>query len=114
MFGTRRISDVDVRAAAGLGEGGVVLVDVREDDEWEAGHAPDAVHVPLGEVGKAAGRFAGRRVLVVCRSGNRSAKAAKSLAGAGVDVANVAGGMSSWAAAGLPVVRPDGSPGAVA
>ena len=114
MFGSRRISDVDVQEAAGLGEGGAVLVDVREDDEWAAGHAPDAVHVPLGEVGKAAGRFAGRRVMVVCRSGNRSAKAAKALAEAGVEVTNVAGGMSSWAAAGLPVVRNDGTPGAVA
>ena len=114
MFGTRKISDVDVQEVAGVGEGGAVLVDVREDDEWEAGHAPDAVHVPLGEVGEAAGRFAGRRVMVVCRSGNRSAKAAKALAEAGVEVTNVAGGMSSWAAAGLPVVRPDGSPGAVA
>ena len=114
MFGTRKISDVDVQEAAGLGRGGVVLVDVREDDEWEAGHAPDAVHVPLGEVGKAAGRFADRRVMVVCRSGNRSAKAAKALAGAGVEVTNVAGGMSSWAQAGLPVVRNDGTPGSVA
>ena len=113
MFGTRKVSDVDVQEVARLGEGGAVLVDVREDDEWDAGHAPDAVHVPLGEVGKAAGRFAGRQVIVVCRGGNRSAKAAKTLAAAGVDVTNVAGGMSSWAAAGLPVVRPDGSPGAV-
>ena len=114
MFGSRRISDVDVQEAAGLGEGGAVLVDVREDDEWAVGHAPDAVHVPLGEVGKAAGRLAGRRVMVVCRSGNRSAEAAEARAEAGVDVTNVAGGMSSWAAAGLPVVRNDGTPGAVA
>jgi len=114
MFGSRKLRDMEVREAPGLGEGGAVLVDVREDDEWEADHAPDAVHVPLAEVGKAAGRFAGRRVMVVCRSGNRSAKAAKALAEASVDVTNVAGGMSSWAAAGLPVVRPDGSSGVVA
>lgn len=113
MFGSKTVSGVGVREAVGLAEGGAVLVDVRDDDEWVAGHAPDAVHVPLGEVGAAEG-FAGRRVLVVCRSGNRSAKAAQALAGAGVDVTNVTGGMSSWAAAGLPVVADDGSPGAVA
>lgn len=112
MFGSKPVSGVGVREAVGLREGGAVVVDVR--DEWAAGHAPDAVHVSLGEVGKAAEGFAGRRVLVLCRSGNRSAKAAKALAEAGVDVTNVTGGMSSWAEAGLPVVRDDGSPGAVA
>ena len=114
MFGSEPLSGVGVQEAMGLREGGAVLLDVREDDEWAAGHAPDAVHVPLGEVGKAAEGFAGRRVLVVCRSGNRSAKAAKALAEAGVDVTDVTGGMSSWAEAGLPVVCDDGSPGAVA
>ena len=113
MFGSETVSGVGVREAVGLREGGAVLVDVREDDEWAAGHAPDAVHAPLGELGKAAEGFAGRRVLVVCRSGNRSAKAA-TLAEVGVDVTNVTGGMSSWAEAGLPVVHDDGSPGAVA
>lgn len=113
MFGRKPVGGVGVEEAVGLRKGGAVLVDVREVDEWRAGHAPDAVHVPLGEVETAAEGFAGRRVLVVCRSGNRSAKAAKTLAAAGVDVTNVAGGMSSWAEAGLPVVRDDGSPGAV-
>jgi len=114
MFGSGTVSGVGVREAVGRREGGAVLVDVRENDEWAAGHASDAVHVPLGEAGEAAERLAGRRVLVVCRSGNRSAKAAKALAEAGVDVTNVVGGMSSWAEAGLPVVADDGSPGAVA
>ena len=50
----------------------------------------------------------------MCRSGARSAEAAKVLAAAGIEVRNVVGGMSSWVAAGLPVVRDDGSPGAVA
>jgi len=114
MFGSGTVKGVGVREAVGLREGGAVLVDVREDDEWVAGHAPGAVHVPLGEVGRAADGFAGCRALVVCRSDNRSAKAAKALTGAGVDVTNVTGGMSSWAEAGLPVVVDDGSPGTVA
>ncbi|GAC1376019.1 MAG: hypothetical protein NVSMB4_04500 [Acidimicrobiales bacterium] len=92
---------------------GTLLVDVREHDEWGAGHAPGAVHIPLGAVPGTLARFADQEVLTVCRSGGRSAKAAAILQKAGVRVRNVAGGMSTWSAAGLPVVRDDGSPGAV-
>lgn len=91
-----------------------MLLDVREPDEWAAGHAPGAIHIPLAEVGATAARFEGREVLAVCRSGGRSAKAAETLAQAGIEVRNVAGGMTAWAAAGLPVMRDDGTPGAVA
>lgn len=100
--------------AAALQRTGALLLDVREDEEWCSGHAPDAIHLPLSEVTGAAARFEGRHVLTVCRSGGRSAQAAEALAAAGVDVRNVAGGMSSWAEAGLAVVRDDGMPGTVA
>ena len=113
MFGRNKTNEVRPAEVAELRGRGAVLVDVREDDEWTAGHAPDAVHLPLGRVGEAAGRFAGQAVLTVCRSGARSGRAAKTLAAAGVGVHSVAGGMSAWAAAGLPVVRDDGSPGRV-
>ncbi len=109
-----KIDDVSPQDSVGLREKGAVLLDVREPDEWAAGHAPDAVHVPLTDVQKTAARFAGQEVLTVCRSGGRSAKAAETLAGAGVKVRNVAGGMTAWADAGLPVVRDDGAPGTVA
>ena len=79
--------------SADLRDLGAVLVDVREGDERSAGYAPEAVHVPLAEVGDAVSRFDGLQVLAVCRSGGRSAKAAETLAAAGVDVRNVAGGM---------------------
>jgi len=79
-----------------------------------AGHAPGAVHVPLGEVSNAASRFDGQQVLTVCRSGGRSAKAAEILVAVGVNVRYVADGMTAWAEAGLPVVRDDGAVGAVA
>ena len=106
--------EVIPQEAAGLQDQGAVLVDVREDDEWAVGHAPEAVHVPLAEVSDAASRFDGQQVLTVCRSGGRSAKAAELLAAAGIDVRNVAGGMTAWAELDLPVVRDDGSAGAVA
>ena len=114
MFGRQKTHEVHPKQAVELQRSGAILLDVREDDEWAAGHAPGAVHVPLGRVSEATSRFRGQDVLTVCRSGARSGRAAKVLAAAGVDVRNVAGGMSSWSAAGLPVVRGDGSPGRVA
>lgn len=114
MLRRHKIEDVSPQEAAGRHEHGAVLLDVREPAEWAAGHAPGAVHVPLDDVSAAAPRFADAEVLAVCRSGNRSAKAAEALVAAGVKARNVAGGMTAWTAAGLPVVRDDGSPGAVA
>lgn len=90
-----------------------VLLDVREPDEWAAGHAPDACHVPLGDLDPA-GLPAASTVLCICRSGGRSAKATEALRAAGIDAANVTGGMTAWAEAGLPVIRTDGQPGTVA
>lgn len=113
VFRRPRIEDVSPEDAAAMHERGAVLLDVREDDEWRAGHAPGATHVPLGELSHATGRLSGRQVLAVCRGGNRSGSAAIVLADAGIQVRNVAGGMSSWAAAGLAVVCDDGSPGTV-
>lgn len=112
MPGTE-ITDIDGAEAIRRQGEGAVLVDVREDDEWTAGHAPDAVHVPLGVLGQDLSQFNGRTVLTVCRSGGRSMQAAKALDQAGIDVANVAGGMSAWESNGLPVVRDDGSAGTV-
>jgi len=86
------------------------LVDVREDDEWTAGHAPDAVHVRLGDLGARAAELPrDREVYVICRTGARSAYAAQMLAGAGWNAVNVADGMAGWAVAGRPMVSEDGS-----
>ena len=89
-----------------------VLLDVREADEWAAGHAPGATHVPLSRLTPDTVP-AGATVLCVCRSGGRSGKATEALRKLGLDAINVAGGMTAWAAAGLPVVRDDGQPGSV-
>jgi len=96
-------------------ERGAVLLDVREPHEWKSGHAPKARHIPLGQLGSRAGELPrNREILVVCRSGARSARAAKLLAAQRGDVANVKGGMSAWTRAGLPVVAKGGGPGRVA
>lgn len=113
MFGHHKIHHATPTEAAERLRDGAVLLDVRDDDEWAAGHAPKARHVPLARLSTAASDLRGREVLTVCRGGGRSARAARALAEAGVEVRNVAGGMSSWASAGLPVVRDDGSPGTV-
>jgi rhodanese-related sulfurtransferase len=89
-----------------------VLLDVREDDEWAAGHAPGARHIALMDLRPDS--FApGTHVLCVCRSGGRSAKATEVLRNVGIDAVNVSGGMTAWDAAGLPVVCDDGSAGTV-
>ena len=86
------------------------LLDVREDDEWAAGHAPDAVHVRLGELGARVGEVPhDREVYVICRSGTRSAYAAQALASAGLKAVNVADGMTGWAVAGRPMISEDGA-----
>jgi len=89
---------------------GVFLLDVREDDEWTAGHAPEAVHVRLGARGARVGELPrDREVYVICRSGARSAYAAQTLAGGGVSTVNVADGMTGWAVAGRPMISEDGA-----
>jgi rhodanese-related sulfurtransferase len=89
---------------------GAFLLDVREDDEWTAGHAPDAVHVRLGELGARVGELPrDREVYVICRSGNRSAYAAQALAASGLNTVNVSDGMTGWAVASRPMVSEDSS-----
>lgn len=104
--------DVDVAQAERLMEAGAVLLDVREQGEWDSGHADKALHVPLGQLQPTAFPT-DSTIVAVCRSGNRSSQAASILAAAGLDVVNLEGGMKAWARAGLPVVRNDGQQGSV-
>jgi rhodanese-related sulfurtransferase len=102
------VTDIDPAAAVRLLEAGAFLLDVREDDEWDAGHAPEAVHVVMGSVSDRIDEIpSDRTVVCICRVGGRSGAVATALAGAGYDVRNVDGGMLAWEAAGLSVV--DGS-----
>lgn len=113
MFHGRRIPEVDVTDAS-AGREPSVLLDVREADEWNAGHAPSAYWIPLGELERARMEVPiNRRIVCVCRSGARSARAAEALITMGFDAVNMTGGMKAWAAEGLPVVRDDGSEGQV-
>jgi rhodanese-related sulfurtransferase len=102
-----------VVAAALVDSGDALLLDVREDDEWAAGHSPNATHLPLGQLDPAA-IPSGTPVIAICRSGARSSRAAATLAAAGISVSNLDGGMKAWAAAGLPIVTDTGAPGTLA
>src|ERR1700746_542677 len=89
---------------------GVFLLDVREDDEWTAGHAPEAVHVRLGELGARIDELPhDRELYVICRSGNRSSYAAQALAARGLNTINVSDGMTGWAVAGRALGREGGA-----
>ncbi|WP_413452729.1 rhodanese-like domain-containing protein [Georgenia phoenicis] len=99
-------SSVPAARAVELVREGAALVDVRENHEWKAGHAPQAIHVPLGRIDSAPRRLsADSPVLVVCASGMRSRSGAKKLRAAGFDAASVSGGMAAWEQAGGAVRR---------
>jgi rhodanese-related sulfurtransferase len=113
MWQGQRIQEVDA-TDADAGREHNVLLDVRNADEWEAGHAPSAKWVPLRELETV--RFSlpiNRRIVCVCRSGSRSARAAAQLIQMGFDAVNMTGGMRAWVAQGLPVVKDDGAPGQI-
>ena len=85
---------------------GALVIDVREADEYAAGHVPGARLMPLRTVPARCGELpTGRSVFVICASGNRSLSAADFLTRAGVDAWSVAGGTGAWTVAGRPVAR---------
>jgi rhodanese-related sulfurtransferase len=86
------------------------LVDVREDDEWAAGHAPDAQHIPLGALAARCGEIPqDRQLYVVCRSGARSAHATHVLNAGGWQAVNISDGMQGWESAGRPMSSESGA-----
>ena len=112
LFGQRStLGAVDAKRALDRGS---VLVDVRGPGEWHAGHAPQAIHLPLDQLTRRLAELpADRPIITVCRSGHRSAIASALLRGEGRTATNLAGGMNAWADAGLPVVTDRGTPGHV-
>ena len=100
--------------ARSLMDTGAILIDVREPQEWQAGHAQGARHIPLAQLDQRQRELPlGRVVITVCRSGARSAHAASLLAEQGREVSNLRGGMRAWVAGGLPLVANGGHQGAV-
>jgi rhodanese-related sulfurtransferase len=102
------IREISVDELAASLASGSRLVDVREQVEFDEGHVPGAVHVPLATVADHVEQFRGvGPTYVICRSGARSMRACEFLADRGVEVANVAGGTMAWLLSGREVETAD-------
>lgn len=109
---TGTITQIGVADVAALVESGAAFIDVREHQETSAGSAPGVQFIPLQ--GFTLDQVpTGRPLVLICRSGRRSDAVANALAGMGYETYNVVGGMQAWAAAGLPVIAENGTPGMV-
>ncbi len=106
--------ELDALGADEAHEHGASLLDVREPDEFAAGHAPGAVSIPLGSLQARRTELPAEGVILcICRSGVRSATAADLLVAAGHDAVNVLGGTLAWSREGLALVASDGGSGTV-
>ncbi len=104
------VPEIDVAELAQRREVGAVVLDVRNPDEYDAGHVPGVILIPMGELVERVDEIPTEGTLpIICRSGNRSLHAAEWLRGQGIDAVNVAGGMLAWAEAGLEI-ETGGSP----
>lgn len=111
MFARRNLPEV---STAAVGEDAYVL-DVRDPDEWVAGHPRGAVHLPMMEIpGRMSEIPQDRDVVVVCRVGGRSAQVVAYLQAQGYErVSNLEGGLFAWQAAGRELISEDGQPARV-
>jgi len=87
----------------------VVLLDVRENNEYSSGHIRDSIHIPMASLSKRLGeleKYKSRPILAYCRSGSRSNSACSTLSKKGFEhVSNLAGGIMSWSNANLPITK---------
>jgi len=99
-------ASVNVTQASELRNAGAFVLDVRQPEEWEQVHIPDAVLIPLGELASRVDEVPkDQKILVVCRSGNRSQQGRDILLAAGFsEVTSMNGGVTLWQTAGFPVV----------
>ena len=98
----REVSSRDVQAMR-AGKEDIVLLDVREPQEWNLGHVPGAVHIPRGQLETRVEQVVprDRKVVIYCAAGNRSALAADTLQQMGyANVSSLAGGWRDWVGSG--------------
>ncbi|QKJ18507.1 rhodanese-like domain-containing protein [Microbacterium hominis] len=79
------------------------LIDVREEDEFSAGHVPGAVNLPMSTIGARLDELPEGPFDVICKVGGRSARVVQALAARGYEASNVEGGTDEWIAAGYPL-----------
>ena len=106
------VPEIDIAETARRHAEGAVVIDVRQPEEYVEGHVPGAPLIPLDTVPEHLEDFpTDREVLIICRSGARSRKAAEFLRSRGVDAVNVGGGTLAWIEAGHPVETGDRAEG---
>jgi rhodanese-related sulfurtransferase len=98
--------EISVSEASAKRDAGAFILDVREPDEWNERHIPGTTLIPLGELASRVDELPqDQEIVVVCRSGNRSAEGRDILLAAGfTQVTSMAGGIKQWATAGLETV----------
>jgi rhodanese-related sulfurtransferase len=101
------VPEIDIDEFARRREQGAPVIDVREPDEYTAGHVPGATLIPLATVPDRLSDVPVGEVLVICRSGGRSRRAAEFLAANGIQATNVAGGTQAWMQSGRGVTKGD-------
>jgi rhodanese-related sulfurtransferase len=105
------VREVSANEATQLLEDDAVLLDVRQENEWNAGHAPMATLIPLAELADYVDELPRDRLIIcACRSGGRSLRAATFLQDQGFDTVNLTGGMMAWFSEDLPFESDDGEP----
>jgi len=105
MFG-RKKKTVDVRTAYEMAQNdGWIIVDVRTKRERKDGFPPGSIHYSLDSLNQRLRKLEGKKVLAICRSGNRSGTAVRILEQNDIEAINVKGGMNAWTRAGLPTTR---------
>lgn len=114
LFDRFKTPGVSGTQAREMVRGGAQLIDVRESSEWNAGHAPQAAHIPSSQVSSRMNRFKkDKDIVVVCRSGNRSRAVTKQLRVQGYEAFTLQGGMRAWQEADGPVLDRKGRPGRI-
>lgn len=98
--------EITVAEALAKRDAGAFILDVRQPEEWNEFHVPDSTLIPLGDLAARAAELPkDQEIVIVCRSGNRSAQARDILLGAGfTQVTSMAGGLTQWKAVGYPTV----------
>ncbi len=109
------VAAVDVAEGRARVDSGAIVLDVREPNEWDAGHIEGATWIPLGDLPERFGELdRSTAIVVACTVGVRSAIATKALADEGYEAVNLAGGVQAWVEAGESLVDGNGDPGNVA
>ena len=107
-------NEVSAAQTLELLEDNALLLDVREQHEWDAGHAPQARHLPMSQLNERVSELpTDVPIVCVCHGGGRSSRVSAALQHSGWRALNLRGGMVAWQLAGLPVVDHAGNPGQV-